>query len=109
MPNIPTHLTLHTQPMLIPVRKSQKNHSKEKLSCLNRWNLAQQSTVVKVKQSNIESSRINLEIVAYEFSKSTIRVTSQTAGLRKLSSLAVKYARGTQTAPKAELKRRMKV
>jgi hypothetical protein len=52
---------------------------------------------------------MNLLIVVYEFSKRTIMVTSQTVGLLKFSSFAVKYASGTQTAPKAELKRRMKV
>ncbi len=88
--NSPTHLTLHTQPMLNPERKSHRNHSGEKLSCRNRWNLAQHSVVVNVKNSSIESSKINLEIVAYEFSHSTISVTSHTAGLLKFSSRAVK-------------------
>lgn len=105
----PTHLTLHTQPMETPVIMSQKPHSGEKGSCWRRWNFAQQRTVVKVKQRSIESSKMNLLMVVYEFSNRTIRVTSQTVGLRKFSSFAVKYANGTQTAPNAELKRRIKV
>src|SRR5271156_4811021 len=107
--NNPTHLILHTQPMLIPVRKSQKNHSGEKLSFCSLWNLAQQKTVVKVKQRSIESSRMNRDIVAYEFSHRTIKVTSQTVGRLKFSSRAVKYAKGMQTAPNRALKIRMKV
>jgi hypothetical protein len=64
---------------------------------------------VKVKHRSIESSRIKRLIVVYEFSQRTARVTNQTVGRRKFNSFAVKYARGTQTAPNAELKRRMKV
>jgi len=52
--------------------------------------LAQQKTVVKVKQRSIESSRMNLLMVVYEFSKSTIIVISQTVFLLKFSSFAVK-------------------
>jgi hypothetical protein len=71
--------------------------------------LDQQKTVVKVKQRSIESRRMKRLMVVYEFSQRTANVTNHTTGRRKLSSLAVKYASGTQTAPKAELKRRMKV
>jgi hypothetical protein len=105
----PTHLTLHTQPIETPVIINQKPHSGEKGSCWRRWNLAQQRIVVKVKQRSIESSKMNLLIVVYEFSNRTIMVINQTVGRRKLSAFAVKYANGTQTAPNAELKRRMKV
>ena len=65
------------------------NHSGVKLCLRNEWNLAQQRVVVKVKKRSIESNKMNLEMVAYEFSKSTIKVTSHTAGLLRLSSLAV--------------------
>ena len=85
----PTHLILHTHPMLIPLRNSQMNHSNEKLSFCRRWNLAQHSTVVNVKNRSIESNRINLDIVAYEFSNNTIAVTSHTVGLLKFNSRAV--------------------
>jgi len=105
----PTHLTLQTHPIEIPVSINHRPHSGENGSRWRRWNLDQQKTVVNVKHSSIESSRMNLLIVVYEFSKRTIIVTSQTVGLLKFSSLAVKYASGTQTAPKAELNRRMKV
>jgi hypothetical protein len=60
----PTHLTLQTQPMLKPVRQSQVYHSSEKLARCKRWNLAQHIVVVNVKQSSIESRRMNREIVA---------------------------------------------
>lgn len=85
----PTHLTLQTHPIDTPVIISQKPHSGENGSFCRRWNLAQQRTVVNVKHRSIESSRMNLEIVVYEFSNRTMRVTSQTVGLRKFSSLAV--------------------
>jgi hypothetical protein len=71
--------------------------------------LDQQKTVVKVKQRSIASSRMKRLMVVYEFSNSTIIVTSHTVGLRKFNSFAVKYASGTHTAPKTELKRRIKV
>lgn len=85
------------------------HHSNEKLSFCRRWNLAQHNTVVNVKNRSIESNRMNLDIVAYEFSNNTIAVTSHTVGLLKFNSFAVKYASGTQSAPKVELKSRIKV
>lgn len=93
----------------MPVKKSQKNHPGVKLACRIRWNFAQQNVVVKVKHKSMESSNTNLEMVAYEFSKSTIRLMSQTVALRKPNSRAVKYASGTHTTPKAALKTRMNV
>ena len=35
VPNMPTHLTLQTHPILIPLNNNHKNHSGEKLSLLN--------------------------------------------------------------------------
>lgn len=75
--------------MLNPVKKSQVNHWSEKLECCNRWNLAQHIVVVKVKHNNMESNNMNREMVAYEFSNSTIKLMSQTVAVRKLSSRAV--------------------
>ena len=60
----PTHFTLQTHPMLRPDKSSQMNHSGEKLSFLKRWNLAQHKVVVKVKNSSMESNKMNREIVA---------------------------------------------
>ncbi len=61
--NKPTHLTLQTHPMLIPVNMSHENHSMLKLLSWSLWNLAQQSTVVNVKHRSMESSKMNLLIV----------------------------------------------
>lgn len=85
----PTHLTLQTHPILKPVRNNQVHHSNEKLARCRRWNLAQHIVVVKVKQSSMESNRMKREMVAYEFSHSTIRLISQTVALRKFNSRAV--------------------
>jgi hypothetical protein len=95
--------------METPVSINHKAHSGEKGSFCWRWNLDQQKTVVNVKQSSIESSRMKRLMVVYEFSHRTASVTNQTVGRLKFSSFAVKYARGTQTAPNAELNKRMKV
>ena len=103
VPNMPTHLTLQTQPMDRPVIPIQSVHSGENGFCCWLWNLAQQKTVVKVKKSSMESRRMNLLMVVYEFSNSTAMVTSQTVGRLKCNSLAVKYARGINRAPKVAL------
>lgn len=74
----------------MPVSISHRPHSGEKESLCRRWNFDQQKTVVKVKQSSIESRRMKRLMVVYEFSQRTANVTNQTAGLRKFSSFAVK-------------------
>jgi len=86
---MPTHLTLQTQPIEMPVKPSQRPHSGVNGFCCMLCHLAQQKTVVNVKKRSIESKRMNLLIVVYEFSKSTAIVTSQTVGFLKCISFAV--------------------
>lgn len=59
---------LHTQPIDKPLRNSHNHHCTPNDLFCKLWNRAKHSMVVKVKNRSIESSKMNLLIVAYEFS-----------------------------------------
>lgn len=90
MINRPTILTEIVQPKEIPVINSHFHHFLENGLDLWLWNITKLKNDATVKKSSMESKRMNLPKVLYEFSNKTNTVISQTVGKENPIALAVK-------------------
>lgn len=87
--NNPTILTEIVHPNVKPVKKIHFHHLHVNGCFLWLWNLTKHRKEARVKNKSMESNKINLPKVAYEFSKHTKIVNNQVDMMDKPIALPV--------------------